>query len=151
MPGFHIPGIDVQLLSPQVLLQLVGGQSVQTVNSICMLLGSEITLDAQYCPHSNLPFLQMGVNGKHPRSFWSDAFAYTASEAKAYPTLLDSASVNLSAPQKEVLQWHQRLSHASISWIQCLMGNHKWLQDHDSLTSLHLGPFIPCKSAPSSN
>ena len=41
---------------------------MQTVNSICMSLGNEITLDARYCPHSNLPFLQMGVDGKRPRS-----------------------------------------------------------------------------------
>jgi hypothetical protein len=60
-----------------------------------MLLGNEITLGAGYCPRNNLPFLQMGVNGKHSRSFWSNAFAYTASEAKAYPTLLESANVNL--------------------------------------------------------
>jgi hypothetical protein len=152
MPGFHIPGIDVRLLSPQVLLQLIGGQSVQTVNSICMLLGNEITLDAGYCPCSNLPFLQMGIDGKYPRSFWSNAFAYTESEAKAFPTLLESANVNLSTSQKEVLLWHQCLSHASISWIQRLMHNDcKWLQNHDSLTSLDLGPFIPCKSARSSN
>jgi hypothetical protein len=151
MPGFHIPGVKVCLLSSQVLLQLVGGQSVQMVDSICISSGNEILLDARYCPRSNLPFLKMGVNGKHPRSFWSNAFAYTANEAKTYPTLIDAANVNLSASQKEVLLWHQRLSHASISWIQHLMHNRKWHQDHDLLTSLHLGPFIPCKNACSLN
>jgi hypothetical protein len=69
MPCFQIHVVDVRLLRPQVLLQLIGGQSVQIVIRICMLLGNKIILDAQFCLCRNLPFLQMGADGKRPRSF----------------------------------------------------------------------------------
>ena len=59
--------------------------------------------------------------------------------------VLDGANVNLAAIEKELLLWHQRLSHASISWLQPLMRTKKWLKDHTSPACLHQGPFLPCK------
>ena len=52
---------------------------------------------------------------------------------------------NLSTPQKELILWYQRLFHASVSWVQILMRDHKWLKSNYSENYLHQEPFIPCK------
>ena len=46
--------------------------------------------------------------------------------------------------KKELLLWHQRLSHASVKWIQALMRDRKWLPSNVSKNepALHSGPFI---------
>ena len=82
LPGYHIPNAEVRLLSPQVLLQLAGGksdQSIQTTAGINIVLENGIELFGNYCPRSNLPLLSV-TDDPSPRSFWSDAFAYTAKD-----------------------------------------------------------------------
>ena len=82
--------------------------------------------------------------------FWSDAFGYSI---QAYKEIIEIKSVlhqtnsNLSSSQKEILLWHQRLSHASTNWIQTLMWDRKWLLDTNHVNAaLHSGPFIVMKS-----
>jgi hypothetical protein len=72
-------------------------------------------------------------------------------EASAYPVLFDATNTNLSLSQKEVLLWHQRLLHASIKWIQCLIRDRKWLQDNANKGSLHDGLFLLCKNSHASS
>jgi hypothetical protein len=58
-------------------------------------------------------------------------------------SILSSTNTNLSALQKELLLWHQHLSHANVTWIQTLMQDRKWLIDSfDEKSALHTGPFI---------
>ena len=82
--------------------------------------------------------------------FWSDAFGYTTQDYKGIvglKSVLHQTNSNLSSSQKEVLLWHQRLSHVLINWIQTLMHNRKWLPNSGNLdAALHLGPFIFTKS-----
>jgi hypothetical protein len=67
-------------------------------------------------------------------------------EINAVKSLLHQANTNLSASQKELLLWHQCLSHASVKWVQKLMCNRKWLPGTaDNKMALHSGPFIPTK------
>ena len=81
-----------------------------------------------------------------PTSFWCDAFAYSVTNVAQTKTILSSANQNLSSSQKELLLWHQRLSHANLSWIQTLMHDQKWLQDPTTASSLHSGPLIASTS-----
>jgi hypothetical protein len=49
----------------------------------------------------------------------------------------------LSASQKELLLWHQCLSHASVKWVQKLIHDRKWLPGTaNNKMALHSGPFI---------
>ena len=101
----------------------------------------------RYCPRSRLPLLHV-TKETSVRNIWSDAFAYTSADAQAfslYNNVLDCSNKKLSVSQKETLFWYHRLSHASLSWIQLLMRDRKWLRDHVSEHALHQGPFIPCK------
>jgi hypothetical protein len=82
--------------------------------------------------------------------FWSNAFGFSMTNldkiTKIKSTLLQF-NTNLSSSQKELLLWHQRLSHASISWVQMLMRDKSFLPcDNDRTTVLHKGPFIKLKS-----
>jgi len=50
------------------------------------------------------------------KSFWHDAFHITDNDVFAFAAeknVLDESNVNLSAAEKELLLWYQRLSHAS--------------------------------------
>ena len=91
------------------------------------------------------------TSSREPRyCFWSDAFGYSI---QAYKEIFEIKSVlhqtnsNLSSSQKEVLLWHQRLSHASTTWIQTLKRDRKWLPDTNHVdATLHSGPIIVTKS-----
>ncbi len=54
-------------------------------------------------------------------------------------------NTNLSASQKELLLWHQCLSHASIGWVQSLMRKKQWLTSEGNKL-MHSGPFIVTKN-----
>jgi hypothetical protein len=98
-----------------------------------------------YERRSRLPLLPF-VPSDMPTSFWCDAFAYSAADVAQTKTILSSANQNLPGSQKELLLWHQRLSHANLSWIQTLMHDCKWLYNPATASSLHSGPFIPSTS-----
>ena len=146
LPGFHIPTAEVRLLSPQLLLHQAGGYSHQTSSKVHIHLDSGEDMDANYCPRTRLPMLRLLHNEPTPSPLASVS-NYTRSEALAFPTLLSDTNMNLTAAQKEVLLWHHKLSHASISWIQLLMRDRKWLRDRvNNDDSFHSGPFLPCRA-----
>jgi hypothetical protein len=47
---YHIPNAEVRLLSPQVLLQTIGGHTLQTVNGINVVLDNGNNFGATFCP-----------------------------------------------------------------------------------------------------
>ena len=147
--GYHIPSAEVRLLSPQALLTQVDGRGYISPKSVLLVLGeNKPTLEAYYCPRSNLPLLRLASSdvAPSPRNTWKDAFVYSASVEQQHAlNVLNESNTNLTAAQKETLLWHQRLSHASISWIQLLMRDRRWLQSNIPEMSLKRGPFIPCK------
>jgi hypothetical protein len=141
LPGYHIPEAEVHLLSPQVLLSIFGGHTTQTAQKVEVCLESGLILHAHLCPRSRLPLLPFIPSGT-PTSFWCDVFAYSPANVVHTKTILSSENQNLSSSQKELLQWHQHLSHANLAWIQNLMWDHKWLNNPMTASSLHTGPFI---------
>ncbi len=120
LPGYHIPGVEVRLLSPQVRLSTFGGHTTQTTQKVELCLENGLILHAHLCPWSCLPLLPL-VPSDTPTSFWCDAFAYSVANITQTKSILSSANQNLSSSQKELLLWHQRLSHANLTWIQTLM------------------------------
>jgi hypothetical protein len=82
----------------------------------------------------------------HRFSFWNEAFGLTMNNPRKLKNILGKDNTNLSASQKEVLLWHQRLSHASIQWVQMLMQKQDWLKS-EGRESLHNGPFIITRSS----
>jgi hypothetical protein len=117
LPGYHIPGAEVRLLSPQVILLVFGSHTTQTTQKIEVCLANGLVLDAHLCPQSHLPLLPFVPGGSKLTSFWTYAFAYSANDIVQAKTILGSANNNLSSSQKELLLWHQHLSHANLAWI----------------------------------
>ena len=111
-------------------------------------MGNGIRIWVPYCPRSGLPLIPLTMTSVNCCGHLTDAFAFSATDTSLIGTtenLLNKLNRNLSPAQKETLLWHQRLSHASILWIQLLMRDRKWHRDHHSPSSLHQGPFIPSK------
>jgi hypothetical protein len=148
--GYHIPTAEVRLLSLQVLLQTVGGHAFQHAQGIDFLLDNGFQMSAALCPHSNLPLLSLALPNQEHFSFWDEAFGYSLTNLQAInkiKSILGADNTNLSGSQKELLLWHQKLSHASLNWVQMLMRDRKWLKSLcDNDAALHLGPFIKTKS-----
>jgi hypothetical protein len=150
--GYNIPNTDVLLLSPQVLIQTLGGHALLNNQGMDISLDDGMDLFANYCPCTNLPMVPLALSTSTWYCFWSDAFGYSI---QAYNEIVEIKSVlhqknsNLSSSQKEVLLLHQRLSHASTNWIQTLMWDRKWLIDTGyPNAALHRRPFIVAKSCP---
>jgi hypothetical protein len=145
--GYHIPTAEVRLLSPQVLLHTFGGEGIITRAGVDFALSDGNKFSASYCPQSNLPLISLALRAS--RNFWNEAFGYTVTDVqtiRGVKSLLTQDNTNLSSPQKELLLWHQRLSHASLDWIQMLMRDRKYLLATNANSSLHLGPFLRTKS-----
>ena len=146
--GCHIPSAGVRLLSPQKLFRKDGGYSYQTANKLKLTLGDGNALDANYCPRTNLPCLQLVDDVSSTLSllvsFWTQTFFFDKNTTSAFPTILSEGNTNISAGQKEVSLIHQRLSHASFKWIKPLMRDRKWLRDKSSDESFRSGSFLPC-------
>ena len=120
--AYHIPNAEVRLLSPQVLLQSCPkeAKNVQTTADILLCLGNGVELQALYCPCSNLPLLSISDKAPESKSFWHNAFHITDNDVfvfAAETNVLDGKNANLSKSEKELLLWHNRLSHASIWWL----------------------------------
>ncbi len=153
--GYHMPKAEVRFLSPQVLIKTVGGQSLQTNKGIDITLDNGINFFAHYCPHSNLPLIPLAIPKEERNCFWSTTFGFSASNFKrinAIKSTLLQENTNLSQPQKEILLWHQRLSHDLIPWIQSLMREKKFLPCIGHNSASHIGPLIKSTSrAPTCN
>ena len=143
---YHIPTAKVRLLSPQVLIKKDGGQATILARGIHIQLTTNVTLFGRYCTRSNLPLIPMAHTKTHRFSFWNEAFGLTLNNSRELRNILGEDNSNLSASQKEVLLWHQRLSHASIRWVQMLMRKRDWLKSVGG-ESLHNGPFITTRSS----
>ena len=149
LPGYHIPSAEVRLLSPQEYFRRFGGHSVMTAFKITLHLITKHVLEAPFCPQTNLPCLTtIEQANKSQSSFWTSTFDFTTADALAYPTLLSSENnTNISAAQKELILYHQRLSHASIRKIHHLMRTRKWLCDRIKQDpTFRCGTFLPCQT-----
>jgi hypothetical protein len=67
--GYHIPNAEVCLLSPQILLNTIGGKAIQTVQGINITLNNGFNVNAKFCPHSNLPLIPLSLKNNRKNGF----------------------------------------------------------------------------------
>jgi hypothetical protein len=103
LPGYHIPGAEVCLLSPQVILLVFEGHTTQTTQIIEVCLANGLIFDAHLCLQSCLPLFPFVPGGSKLFSFWTYAFAYSANSIVQAKTIIGFANNNLSSSQKELL------------------------------------------------
>ena len=146
MKGYHMPNASVRLLSPQSLFDAVGGHGVQNREKYSLHLPGDIQLDAPY-GRANLPVLPLVDSDYHPTCLWAKCFAFSADDKSIWSdNILAAANQNLSLAQKELLLWHQRLSHAGLSAVQnlCRQRRSKNVESVGELIDLRDGPCLPC-------
>eukprot|EP00804_Cyclotella_cryptica_P007267 CCRYP_017868-RA/>CCRYP_017868-RA protein AED:0.22 eAED:0.06 QI:0/0/0/1/1/1/2/0/1188 len=156
IPGYHVPSASVRLLSPQRLLtvdSLRGGTATQDATKYTFRLANGMVLDAPY-GRANLPVLPLSPQRESSLSLWARCFAFSSSDNSAWSkTLLDSKNMNLTSSQKELLLWHQRLSHTGLTTVHNLMRARKSpsVRKTDDLLPLRQGVLLPCKFPPPSS
>ena len=102
---YHIPNAEVRLLSPQVLLQTIVGHTLQTVNSINVVLDNGNNFGATFCPRSNLPMIPLALDNNTKQCFWNTAFSFSIDsfgDINTVKNILHQANTNLSSSQKRV-------------------------------------------------
>ena len=117
VPAYYAPKVRVRLLSTTSLLQTYPEESIKIEAHQLVLSGipGDLTrgeLVALINPENNLPTSEA-------HSFKDTPIAVEALNV-AISTVNDS-NINLSEPEKELLQWHYRLGHMNFRKIQFLM------------------------------
>ena len=144
--GYHIPHATVRLLSPQCILKTFpGSYGGQTSSHYILRLCDGTILEAPYGA-SNLPLLRLS-NEDMPSCFWSKCFTFTNVKADDWSqNVLAESNKNLSPAQKELLRWHQRLSHAGLSTIHnlCRQKRSGTLKSEADLQQIRDKAILPC-------
>ena len=145
--GFHVPKASVRLLSPQSVFKSLGGTGGINHLRFVLFLPDDVTLVAPY-NLANLPILPLVDSITSPTGLWHECFGFNSEMREAWARgTLDAKNQNLSLAQKEVLLWHQRLSHANISAIHNLArqkSRTKKAANAEELIALRDGPLLPC-------
>ena len=130
LPCLHIPTAGVRLLSPQVLKHRhnIGG-SIED-DGIHLLGDNNVRLVAKYNSTTNLPELQLS-DLPMSNSVWSDTFGDMNTHLaapSAHLSVIDVDNSNLTPSEKELLLWHQRLSHTNLAKVRLLCMKRQWVR-----------------------
>lgn len=123
--AYHVPKASVRLISPQCVYQTkgLGGNGIQNEHSYTMVLDSGASFAASY-GRANLPILPLESLQTNYTCFWTQCFGVAATEEHDWSVHIFNASKqnkNLTLPQKELLLWHQRLSHVNLFTVHNLL------------------------------
>ena len=146
--AYHILQASMHLLSPQCLIDQIGGEGQQFLDKVPLVLSNRITLDAKY-GRANLPTLP-AIHSSSAHSLWSQAFCFKALPANTPSTqwafapksLLTPCNSNLTAAKQELLCWHYRLSHIGLTNIHNLT-RHCCASANSDSTPITKSP-LPC-------
>ena len=117
--ALYVPDAKVRLLSIQTYCHEMREKSQMVIsgdscyfNFPTSVGGGKITFDLK-------------AQGNLPRTTASRQFSRTSTDSNGTAlhslfTVLDESNLNLSRAQKHILDWHWKLNHASIPWIQYL-------------------------------
>jgi hypothetical protein len=143
--AYYVPSANIRIFSPQAYFAEYN-KGFGWFNHECMKIHTvdDIEITFPYAPN-NLPLMYLnefftsvglvaGVTA--PLAF---TLRHTDALSRSQE-LLHDLNVNLKRPQKEVMMWHYRLSHAGLGWIQDLMYVQKGDHGEESAP-----PIIPSK------
>ena len=157
VPGVHLESATVRLLSPQVLIRSAACTMTMDDQGLSFQFRSGSTIKAPVNNQTNLPQIPLSdAPALTPSTFGFDTFSFEAellsdwnasiNEHKAFMTILRSDNTNLRASQKELLLWHQRLSHYNLQAIRSLLLPRNRLEsDLPDHPALHTDRILPTK------
>jgi hypothetical protein len=112
-------------------------------------------LSAPFDKRTNLPMLPLSLASGNPMefqpsAFWSQAFGFDdvdQSEWSVFLNVTDDENTSLSTAQKELLLWHQRLSHINIQDVRRLVQPPGIAHSHaDPARELRLPQILPVRN-----
>jgi hypothetical protein len=142
--GYHVPQASVRLLSPQSIIRKFGGKGgFDEYKFVLCVPKFNLEIHAPY-GLANLPIIPMSSSSN--TSLWSEIFLVSAEEKDIWgKNIMNARNQNLSPAQKEILLWHQKLSHAGLSKIHNLCRLRKSIvKTKEDLLELRDGPYLPC-------
>ena len=141
--AYFIPLARIRLHSPHnYLMEYQAGSCYFDHTQFQLTTPDGIVLRFEYDTYSNLPLLfldrgicQAGLTGE-------DALCLAKQEdlPEYVTTIIHDMNYNITAAQKELLLWHNRLGHAGMSWIQSLM---RTIQEEVGNT--RTDPYVPTR------
>ena len=130
--AYYMPTARMRLCSTQTYFQENKHSTCslhQTHEKVTLTTAEGETLTFPYNPSSNLPLMFMDVNLTRAGLTKEQVLNLTHEDNSdlllSTMSLLDKNNHNLSAGDKELLLWHNRVSHAGFSWVQSLMHKKK--------------------------
>jgi hypothetical protein len=138
--AYYVPDAGVRLFSPQVYFQKHkrGSYTVDHEKTILELIDGT-TLHFPYQDGSNLPMMLTAAHFKSQSKFvglcFQDAeFLGKHDELSAFIKIADETNQNMTASQRGLLYWHQRLGHANMARIQVSLTEPKNQEEKGILT-----------------
>lgn len=120
--AYFVPDAPIRLFSPQKLFQEKSEGSLLITSRIAELkLPEGDTLTFPFNSGSNLPLMLPALKANKIGVLFED-FQTLRDPVQTFNLLsvADETNQNLTAAQKELLQWHWRLGHCHFQWIQRL-------------------------------
>eukprot|EP00804_Cyclotella_cryptica_P004979 CCRYP_014091-RB/>CCRYP_014091-RB protein AED:0.37 eAED:0.31 QI:0/0/0/1/1/1/2/0/446 len=136
--GYHIPTASVRLLSPQALYKSVGGHGEQDITKYSLVLPD----GARQPPCFTDVFSECSLL----LFLVSMRFFHTSDRDVWARNILAASNQNLTLAQKELLLWHQRLSHAALATVQNISRQRRdsCPSTSSDLVRLPDSPLLPC-------
>jgi hypothetical protein len=144
--GYHVPKASVRLISPQCLCQAFKGtKGIQDHEIYVIKLIGGAVLEAPYGA-ANLPILKLS-DPDNPECRWLKCFSFRNTSPTLWSdNVMAAKNQNLTAAQKELLRWHQRLSHAGLTTIHnlCRQKRAARVDTVNELEAIREGAMLPC-------
>lgn len=146
LKGYHMPRAAVRLLSPQCVTQAFkGSYGGQSHSQYILRFPDKTIIEAPY-NQANLPELTLS-SADAPVCLWSRCFVFSSTGTEVWAdNVLAEKNKNLTPAQKELLRWHQRLSHAGLSTIHnlCRQKRSGRVDSTSDLVAIRDGAQLPC-------
>jgi hypothetical protein len=114
--AYYIPDAQVRLFSPQLyFIEEQGGELVMTKDEVTLTTAHDkVRLSFPINDQNNLPMAL-------PIPMDSGFCTFHVTTEEIYLNATEETNQNMTAPQKELLGWHQKFGHAGFRWVQSLM------------------------------
>lgn len=153
---YHVEHAEIRLMSPQQYFKNHGGSATISDHTVSMTLPDGEIIDIPIDPRSNLPMIRnVQTSSKQQRDMGPhlmsahvgntfEPFNKSQKRHRINQCVADETNQNLSAPQKELLLWHWRLS-INMDHVQELMRPRIYkVEGRDDVI---MPPIIPTKHA----
>ena len=114
LPCYYVPSTNACIASTDVVLEQYPSEEFRIKQDSLTLSGDDVEppITVPICTDTRLPFGPLVFKGERKKK--------APKTVPSAPSLIESANYNLSEPMKEMLRWHYKCGHISMSQIQLM-------------------------------